>query len=47
MDKAYIDENTGQAICCWEAPDKKSVEELFTKLQVSPQSIQEVTEFTT
>jgi hypothetical protein len=47
MDKAYIDESTGQAICCWEAPDKKALEDLFTKVQVSPQSIREVTEFTT
>jgi len=45
MDKAYIDENTGQAICCWEAPDQKAVEELFMKVQISPQSIREVTEF--
>jgi hypothetical protein len=47
MDKAYIDENAGQAICCWEAPDKKTLEELFTKAQIFPQSIREVTEFTT
>ncbi len=47
MDKAYIDEAKGQAICCWEAPDLKSVEDLFTKLHIHPESIREVTEYTT
>lgn len=42
MDKAYIDEATGQAICCWSAPDKKSVEDLFTKAQVETESIKQV-----
>jgi len=47
MDKAYIDEAKGQAICCWEAPDLKSVENLFTKAHIHPESIREVTEYTT
>jgi len=47
MDKAYIDEVKGQAICCWEAPDRKSVEDLLTKAQIHPESIREVTEYTT
>jgi hypothetical protein len=42
MDRAYIDEANGQAICCWNAPDLKAVEDLFTKAQVTPQSIKEV-----
>lgn len=42
MDRAYIDENSGQAICCWDAPDRKSVEDLFAKAQVEPESIKEV-----
>ena len=42
MDKAYIDETTGQAICCWSAPDKKSVEDLFAKAQVETESIKQV-----
>lgn len=46
MDKAYVDEVKGQAICCWEAPDRKSVEDLFTKAQIQPESIREVTEYT-
>ena len=46
MDKAYVDEVQGQAICCWEAPDRKSVEDLFMKAQIQPESIREVTEYT-
>lgn len=46
MDNAYIDENKAQAVCCWSAPDKASVEELFSKAGVAAQDIQEVTEFT-
>lgn len=42
MDKAYIDEANGQAICCWSAPDKKSVEDLFAKAQVETESIKQV-----
>ena len=47
MDKAYIDETNGQAICCWDAPDQKSVEELFTKAQVETESIRWVAEYLT
>lgn len=43
MDRAYIDETNGQAICCWSAPDRKSIEDLFAKAQVEPKSIAEVT----
>lgn len=43
MDRAYIDESTGQAICCWSAPDKQSVEELFQRANVKPVSITQVT----
>jgi len=42
MDRAYIDEANGQAICCWNAPNLKAVEDLFSKAQVVPQSIREV-----
>ena len=42
MDKAYIDEANGQTICCWSAPDRKSVEDLFTKAQVKTESIKQV-----
>jgi hypothetical protein len=42
MDRAYIDEQEGKAICCWNAPDKASIESLFEKAQVKPESIKEV-----
>ena len=42
MDKAYINESNGQAICCWDAPDQKSVEDLFAKAQVETESIKQV-----
>ena len=45
MEKAYIDEENSQAICCWSAPDRKSVEEMFSKAQVQVESIRSVVEF--
>ena len=42
MDNAYVDHAAGQAICCWDAPDKASVEALFAKAQIQPASIREV-----
>lgn len=45
MEKAYIDEENSQAICCWSAPDRKSVEELFSKAQVRVESIRSVVEY--
>lgn len=42
MDNAYVDKAANQAICCWDAPDRKSVEELFGKANVTPESIREV-----
>ncbi len=47
MDNAYVDQNAGQAICCWSAPDQAAVEGLFAKAQVKPESIREVVEYTT
>ena len=43
---AFIDENKGQAICVWDAPDQKAVEDLFTKAQVQLESIRQVVEYT-
>ena len=43
MDRAYVDEVTGKAICCWSAPDKKTIEGIFEKAQVKAESINEVT----
>jgi hypothetical protein len=45
MDRGYIDPNTNQAICCWNAPDQASVEALFAKAQVHPESIREVVDY--
>ncbi|MEO0095092.1 MAG: nickel-binding protein [candidate division WOR-3 bacterium] len=43
MDRAYIDDKTGQAICCWNAPDEKTIQDIFKKAQVKPESIKSVT----
>lgn len=45
MDKAYVDEENSQAICCWSAPNLKSIEELFTKANVQVESIRSVVEY--
>jgi hypothetical protein len=46
MDRAYVDETKGQAICCWDTPDQKSLETLFMKAGVKPESIRQVKEYT-
>ncbi len=45
MDKAYVDEESSQAICCWSAPDRKSIEELFSRVNVKVESIRHVVEY--
>ena len=45
MNRAYVDANEGQAICCWDAPDKNSIEDLFSKVGVQTESIREVVEY--
>jgi hypothetical protein len=45
MEKAYVDEENSQAICCWSAPDRQSIEELFTKAKVKVESIRSVVEY--
>lgn len=45
MNKAYIDEAKNQAICCWDAPDQKSIEDLFANAQVATESIRQVVEY--
>jgi len=47
MDRAYIDNATHQAICCWNAPDQKTVETLFEQAGVIPESIREVVAYST
>ncbi len=44
LERAYVDEEHGQAICCWNAPDRASIEDLFAKAKVKPESIREVVE---
>lgn len=46
MDKAYVDKSKAQAICCWDASDQTSIEDLFAKAGVTTESIQEVEEYT-
>jgi hypothetical protein len=45
MDCAFVDAAAGQAICCWDAPDRSSIESLFAKAGVSTETIREVTVF--
>jgi len=45
LDRAFVDTTAGQAICCWRAPDRVSVEALFARAQVKPESIREVVEY--
>ena len=42
METAYVDAAASQAICCWDAPDRSSVEALFSKVGVIPETIREV-----
>jgi hypothetical protein len=45
MERAFIDESNNQAICCWNAPDRKSIEDLFLKAKIVPALIREVVEY--
>ncbi len=45
MERAYVDEEKGQAICCWDAPDRNAIETLFSKAQVTMESIRPVVEY--
>ena len=45
MERAFIDESNNQAICCWSAPDRKSIEDLFLKAKIVPALIREVVEY--
>ncbi len=43
MDWAYVDNSTNQPICCWDASDRKAVEDLFGRAGQDPESIRSVT----
>jgi hypothetical protein len=45
MERAFVDTSAGQAICCWNAPNRQGVEALFAKANVKPESIREVMEY--
>ena len=45
MNRAYINAERGQAICCWDAPDQKAIEGLFEKAGVKTKAISEVVEY--
>ena len=47
METAYVDENKGQAICVWDAPDQQAINDLFAKAQVTPESVRQVVEYRT
>lgn len=47
MENAYIDEVQHQAICCWDAPNRKAVEDLFEQAGVKAERIREVVEYQT
>jgi len=42
MDRSYIDTQDNRAICCWIAPNRSAVEELFKKAKITIESIREV-----
>jgi uncharacterized protein YpmB len=45
MDTAYINEEKAQAICCWNAPDKATIEGVFAKAGVTAEAVEEVVEY--
>ena len=42
LDWAYVDRMTHQPICCWEAPDRKSIEDLFRRAGQQIESLRDV-----
>jgi hypothetical protein len=42
LDCAFIDTAASQAICCWDAPDRQSVEALFQRAGVKPEAVRQV-----
>ena len=44
MDRAYTCKEEGVVICCWDAPDTTSVEQLFDKAGVTYEKITPVQE---
>lgn len=42
METAFVNHDKGQAVCAWNGPDKKSIEDLFEKAGVKAESIDAV-----
>lgn len=45
MDTAYINEQKARATCCWNAPDRATIEGVFTKAGIAFESMEEVVEY--
>ncbi len=45
MDTAYINEEKAQATCCWNAPDRPTIEAVLEKAGVTAESFEEVVQF--
>jgi len=44
MDRAFVDHETGDTTCVWEAPSREDVEKLFSDAGVDYESMTEVEE---
>ncbi len=45
MDTAYINEAKAQATCCWNAPDRATIEAVFAKAGVTTELVEEVVQY--
>ena len=45
MDRAYVNAGEGFACCCWNAPSRRALEELFDSAEVAYEKIREVEEY--
>ena len=45
MDWAYVDDDTHQPLCCWDAPDRAAIEDLFKRAEQETESIRNVKVF--
>lgn len=44
MERAYVDSESGKTICCWDAPGRQPMVELFKRAGVVFETIAPVTE---
>jgi len=45
MERAFLNYREGRAVCCWNAPSRKALEELFGKANAKFESMLEVEEY--